>query len=61
MAGLDDLELAADIMLAQCEGLTFLARVPRTAAQQIAILTDVFCRYLESFRESRHGPHTEQG
>jgi AcrR family transcriptional regulator len=50
MAGLDDLELAADIILAQCEGLTFLGRVPRTAEQQVAILTDVFCRYLESFR-----------
>jgi AcrR family transcriptional regulator len=61
MAGLNDLELAADVMLAQCEGLTFLGRVPRTAAEQISILTDVFCRYLESFRESRHGAHTGQG
>lgn len=52
--GLDDLALAADVMLAQCEGLTFLGRVPRTAAQQVEILTDVLCRYLDSFRKSAH-------
>jgi AcrR family transcriptional regulator len=61
MAGLHDLELTADVILAQCEGLTFLGRVPRTAAQQIAILTDVFCRYLESFRGSRHGARKGRG
>jgi AcrR family transcriptional regulator len=52
MAGLDDLELAADVILAQCEGLTFLGRVPRTPEQQIAILVDVLGRYLESFQKS---------
>jgi hypothetical protein len=53
--GLDDPELAADVILAQCEGLTFLGRTPRTAPQQISILTDVFCA-LESFPEA--GPRS---
>jgi AcrR family transcriptional regulator len=58
MAGLDDRELVADVILAQCEGLTFLGRVPRTPAQHVEILTDVLCRYLKSFRGFGDRRHT---
>ena len=44
--GLEDLSLAADIMIAQCEGITYLGRVDRTAEELIEILTDSLSRYL---------------
>lgn len=46
LPGLDDLSLAADIFIAQCEGLTYLGRVSRDPRELIDILTDSLCRYL---------------
>lgn len=43
---LEDLSLAADIMIAQCEGLTFLGRVDRSPEELIDILTEALSRYL---------------
>lgn len=44
--GLDDLSLAADVIIAQCEGLTYLGRVDRSAEELIDVLTDALSRYL---------------
>jgi AcrR family transcriptional regulator len=44
--GLDDLPLAADVILAQCEGLTYLGRVDRSPEELIEILTEALSRYL---------------
>ena len=44
--GLDDLPLAADVIIAQCEGLTYLGRVDRSAEELIDVLTDALSRYL---------------
>ena len=44
--GLDDLSLAADVIIAQCEGLTYLGRVDRSAEELIDVLTDALTRYL---------------
>lgn len=44
--GLDDLPLAADVILAQCEGLTYLGRVDRSPEELIDILTEALSRYL---------------
>jgi AcrR family transcriptional regulator len=46
IAGLEDLSLAADVFIAQCEGLTYLGRVTRAPQELIAILTDSLSRYL---------------
>jgi hypothetical protein len=43
--GLEVLSLAADVMIAQCEGMTYLGRVDRTAAELVDILTDSLSRY----------------
>ena len=42
----DDLSLAADVIIAQCEGLTFLGRVDRSPEELIDILTEALSRYL---------------
>ena len=44
--GLDDLSLAADVIIAQCEGLTYLGRVDRSPEELIEILTEALTRYL---------------
>jgi AcrR family transcriptional regulator len=44
--GLDDLSLAADVIIAQCEGLTYLGRVDRSAEELIDVLTEALTRYL---------------
>jgi AcrR family transcriptional regulator len=44
--GLDDLSLAADVILAQCEGLTYLGRVDRDPEELIDVLTEALSRYL---------------
>ena len=44
--GLENLSLVADIMIAQCEGMTFLGRVDRPAGELVEILTDSLSRYL---------------
>lgn len=44
--GLDDLPLAADVIIAQCEGLTYLGRVDRSPEELIEILTEALSRYL---------------
>ena len=46
LPGLDDIALAADVFIAQCEGLTYLGRVSRSPEELIDILTDSLCRYL---------------
>jgi AcrR family transcriptional regulator len=46
LPGLDDLSLAADVFIAQCEGLTYLGRVARQPDELIDILTDSLSRYL---------------
>jgi AcrR family transcriptional regulator len=44
--GLDDLSLAADVFIAQCEGMTYLGRMKRDTKELIDILTDSLHRYL---------------
>ncbi len=44
--GLDDLSLAADLLIAQSEGLTFLGRIQRSPDELIEILTESSTRYL---------------
>ena len=44
--GLEDIALAADVFIAQCEGLTYLGRVKRTPRELINILTESLSRYL---------------
>ena len=44
--GVVDVDLAADVMIAQCEGLTFLGRIDRTEDELIEVLTDSLSRYL---------------
>jgi AcrR family transcriptional regulator len=44
--GLDDLSLAADVFIAQCEGMTYLGRISREPGELIEILTDSLYRYL---------------
>jgi AcrR family transcriptional regulator len=44
--GLDDLSLAADVFIAQCEGMTYLGRLSRNTQELIDILTDSTQRYL---------------
>ena len=46
LPGLDDLSLAADVFIAQCEGLTYLGRISRSPEELIDILTDSLSRYL---------------
>lgn len=46
LPGLDDLSLAADVFIAQCEGLTYLGRVQRSPQELIDILTESLGRYL---------------
>lgn len=46
--GIDDVALMADVLVAQCEGLTFLGRVERSPQELIAILTDSFMRLLRA-------------
>lgn len=46
LPGLEDLSLAADVFIAQCEGLTYLGRVTRPPQELIEILTDALSRYL---------------
>jgi len=46
LEGLDDLSLAADVIIAQCEGLTYLGRVDRSAEELIDVLTEALSRYL---------------
>ncbi len=46
LPGLEDLSLAADVFIAQCEGLTYLGRVNRSPQQLIDILTESLTRYL---------------
>ena len=46
ISGLDDLSLAADIFIAQCEGLTYLGRVSRDPQELVDILTESLHRYL---------------
>mgnify|MGYP001820185411 CR=1 FL=1 len=46
LPGLNDIALAADVFIAQCEGLTYLGRVSRSPEELIEILTDSLCRYL---------------
>jgi AcrR family transcriptional regulator len=46
IAGLQDLALAADVMIAQCEGLTYLGRVDRSSLELIEILSESLSRYL---------------
>lgn len=43
---LDDLSLAADVFIAQCEGMTYLGRISRDTGELVDILTDSLCRYL---------------
>lgn len=49
--GVEDLALAADIMIAQCEGMTFLGRVDRPAAELVEVLTDSLSRYIAAGAE----------
>jgi len=44
--GLDDLSVAADVFVAQCEGMTYLGRLTRDNQELIDILTDSLHRYL---------------
>lgn len=44
--GLDDLSLAADVFIAQCEGMTYLGRINRDMQELVDILTDSLYRYL---------------
>ena len=44
--GLDDLSLAADVFIAQCEGMTYLGRINRDTQELVDILTDSLHRYL---------------
>jgi AcrR family transcriptional regulator len=44
--GLDDLSLAADVFIAQCEGMTYLGRISRDTGELVDILTDSLYRYL---------------
>ena len=44
--GLDDLSLAADVFIAQCEGMTYLGRLSRDTQELVDILTDSLHRYL---------------
>ncbi len=46
LPGLEDLSLAADVFIAQCEGLTYLGRVTREPRELIDILTESLSRYL---------------
>ena len=46
LPGLKDLSLAADVFIAQCEGLTYLGRVQREPQELIDILTESLSRYL---------------
>lgn len=43
---LDDLSLAADVFIAQCEGMTYLGRLSRKNSELVDILTDSLYRYL---------------
>lgn len=43
---LDDLSLAADVFIAQCEGMTYLGRISRDTGELVDILTDSLYRYL---------------
>ena len=43
---LDDLSLAADVFIAQCEGMTYLGRISRGTGELVDILTDSLYRYL---------------
>ena len=43
---LDDLSLAADVFIAQCEGMTYLGRISRDNRELVNILTDSLYRYL---------------
>lgn len=44
--GLDDLSLAADVFIAQCEGMTYLGRLNRQSGELVDILADSLYRYL---------------
>ena len=46
LPGLEDLSLAADVFIAQCEGLTYLGRTHRSPEELIEILTESLSRYL---------------
>ena len=43
---LDDLSMAADVFIAQCEGMTYLGRISRDTSELVDILTDSLYRYL---------------
>ncbi len=43
---LDNLSLAADVFIAQCEGMTYLGRISRDTGELVDILTDSLYRYL---------------
>ena len=43
---LNDLSLAADVFIAQCEGMTYLGRISRDTQELVDILTDSLYRYL---------------
>ena len=44
--GLEDLSLAADVFIAQCEGMTYLGRLSRDTQELVDLLTDSLHRYL---------------
>jgi len=59
--GLDDVSLAADVIIAQCEGLTYLGRVDRSAEELIDVLTDALTRYLLAGTTESNDPSGRTG
>ena len=59
--GLDDLSLAADVIIAQCEGLTYLGRVDRSAEELIDVLTEALTRYLLAGATGSNDPSGRTG
>ena len=59
--GLDDLSLAADVIIAQCEGLTYLGRVDRSAEELIDVLTEALTRYLLAGTTGSNDPSGRTG
>ena len=46
LSGLDDLPLAADVIIGLSEGLTYLGRVQRSPEELVEIMTEAVSRYL---------------